>query len=232
MTRLPARLLFLLALLSLLSLPARAQNLLGACDNGQAGHFEIGLVIASPSDDIFVTVTNEATGTIEDSRWAHGDQIISGTGGCHWAALIEESEEGYATVSDNVPLRLKFEVSGGPDYEYTYWYCNTDGDLDSFYCPDAGVIAGNPDLLFYFDEVDAGGMRVYPVSLDNINVSHTTGDIADYFTDENWVLPLQIEKVCAAEGYSQCPAALWDNTPFLTPQAEGRPICSRREWMW
>ena len=243
----------LLALILLLGAPeARAQQNLAGCQQYGAQDFEIGFWIDDVlpnSESVFaVTATNTAT-SATDTRIADPDVGI-GLTGCNWVAHVGEPATAPERVEMDANARytLTFDLyeyywdidKGSPPietYTFTYFLC-FDAQLEgSFYCPYGGVTAGYADLIFAYTD---GEMRAVPTKLGSPMGASSGGDVADYFSDDGWVMPYHAEEICRQEGCTLTDGDLQD-IPFLMPQ-EGPSytltadldfkVPSNRAWTW
>lgn len=124
--------------------------------------------------------------------------VYSGTATSNaiWQADADASNQQFvdADLTSNTLYKISIDSDSEFSIEYLYYQCNSSGqtvDLqtDGFFCPNTPEDSGNADLRLEYND---GTMTEWVSGFRNSQ----TPDMSDHFSDENWMIPYNVETYC------------------------------------
>jgi hypothetical protein len=138
---------------------------------------------------VWISVTNLDSNNIVYSDVVFSDDNVHQN--CDWVANVggvSSGITGAVDLEDNTLYKIEIGT-----YVFAYFGCEPEFDLfgEGFYCPNGGS-ASQADLYFVYGQ---GGDLDVAVFVEAIASDY--GDVTDYFSDSNWIVPYNLDVVCA-----------------------------------
>lgn len=205
------------------ALPVKAQGSTLCTANNANRTWELSLEVRPADVFVDIRVVEAATGDTVSTR----TKVTAGTDvqeDCDWIVHFDStmiSNPARVHLPANTLYTVEFayvdySISAERDtLRYNIYQCSSGGagfDPDEFHCPNGGQnIDRSPDTFLIFEN---GEIRVVPWQL-----ASEIQDVGDYFPDERWMFPHQLDVVCAS---ASCGAndVLGNFRTFISPQAE------------